>query len=238
MVPFQERTHDRDGTAGPADGRGAAGCRSATGRARAGNRDLPGDGISGGACSRLRGWAASQLLPAGYAAGRRGNLGSPAAGRQPGLAARDKAGDSVTETILAAYQTSGPADHIAGLRHGFRAACPLARPGHFRCLALYRPQTGVNTAIAALIVGIYGLAGNAATAGSPAHLYRNASRLFDVTAGNNALAGTPEAACGNDYLCTAKKAMTPPPGSAHPAEPVRSEAARAPRRLRRQRRTG
>jgi subtilase family serine protease len=34
-----------------------------------------------------------------------------------------------------------------------RAACPVARPGHFRCLTLYGPQTAVNRAIAEKAAG-------------------------------------------------------------------------------------
>jgi subtilase family protein len=64
--------------------------------------------------------------------------------------------------------------------------------------------TVAGTSISApLIAGIYGLAGNAAHL-KPGDLYRHRGRLFDVTAGGNSLFGTSKAACGSDYLCTAK----------------------------------
>jgi len=42
------------------------------------------------------------------------------------------------------------AGHSVG---GFWPACPLPRPGHAQCLALFRPQTAVNRAIAAGVTG-------------------------------------------------------------------------------------
>jgi subtilase family serine protease len=77
--------------------------------------------------------------------------------------------------------------------------------------------TVAGTSISApLVAGIYGLAGNATTAGGPARLYRHASHLFDVTTGNNALFGSPEQTCGDGYLCTAKKGYDAPTGLGTP----------------------
>jgi subtilase family serine protease len=75
---------------------------------------------------------------------------------------------------------------------------------------------GGTSISAPLVAGIYGLAGNATTAGGPARLYRHASHLFDVTTGNNALFSLPEQACGDDYLCTAKKGYDAPTGLGTP----------------------
>ena len=68
-----------------------------------------------------------------------------------------------------------------------------------------------TSASAPLIAGIYGLAGNGAHI-RPGGLYRHHGRLFDVTTGNNALSGTPRAACGGDYLCTARRGYDAPTG--------------------------
>jgi len=76
--------------------------------------------------------------------------------------------------------------------------------------------TVAGTSISApLIAGIYGLAGNAATL-IPGAVYRHPSSLFDVTAGDNALFGTPAQACGGDYLCTATKGYDAPTGLGTP----------------------
>jgi subtilase family serine protease len=73
-----------------------------------------------------------------------------------------------------------------------------------------------GTSISApLIAGIYGLAGNGAHV-KPGDLYRHQDRLFDVTAGNNALSGTPRAVCGGDYLCTARRGYDAPTGLGTP----------------------
>ena len=72
--------------------------------------------------------------------------------------------------------------------------------------------TVAGTSISApLVAGIYGLAGNGAHI-KPGDLYRHHGRLFDVTTGNNALSGTPRAACGGDYLCTARRGYDAPTG--------------------------
>jgi subtilase family serine protease len=77
--------------------------------------------------------------------------------------------------------------------------------------------TIAGTSISApLVAGIYGLAGNATTAGGPARLYRHTSHLFDITTGNNAVFGTPEQTCGDDYLCTASKGYDAPTGLGTP----------------------
>jgi subtilase family protein len=76
--------------------------------------------------------------------------------------------------------------------------------------------TVAGTSISApLIAGIYGLAGNAAHL-RPGDLYRHRGQLFDVTAGSNSLFGAPEAACGADYLCTAKRGYDAPTGLGTP----------------------
>jgi hypothetical protein len=73
-----------------------------------------------------------------------------------------------------------------------------------------------GTSISApLIAGIYGLAGNAAQL-EPGAVYQHPGRLFDITAGNNALSGTPKTACGGDYLCTAQRGYDAPTGLGTP----------------------
>ena len=76
--------------------------------------------------------------------------------------------------------------------------------------------TVAGTSISApLIAGIYGLAGNAATIGH-GRLYSRARSLFDVTKGNNGLLVPARQACGNDYLCAAKKGYDAPTGMGSP----------------------
>jgi subtilase family protein len=76
--------------------------------------------------------------------------------------------------------------------------------------------TVAGTSVAApLIAGVYGLAGNAARL-APGDVYRHPGRLFDVTTGNNALFEPPKAACGDDYLCTAKRGYDAPTGLGTP----------------------
>jgi subtilase family serine protease len=76
--------------------------------------------------------------------------------------------------------------------------------------------TVAGTSISApLVAGVYGLAGNASTI-PPGYAYAHARSLFDVTAGNNALFGTPAATCGNDYMCVAKKGYDAPTGMGTP----------------------
>ena len=88
-------------------------------------------------------------------------------------------------------------------------------------VAIYNKTYGgwvsvAGTSIAApLIAGIYGLAGNAASIG-PGYPYAHARSLFDVTRGNNELFATPAQACGDDYLCVAKKAYDAPTGLGTP----------------------
>ena len=47
-------------------------------------------------------------------------------------------------------------------------------------------------------------------------LYRHAADFFDVTRGNNVLTGTPKQACGDDYLCVAKRGYDAPTGLGTP----------------------
>jgi hypothetical protein len=76
--------------------------------------------------------------------------------------------------------------------------------------------TVAGTSVAApLTAGIYGLAGNGSLV-STRDLYRHAADFFDVTRGNNVLAGSPKQACGDDYLCTAKRGYDAPTGLGTP----------------------
>jgi subtilase family serine protease len=75
---------------------------------------------------------------------------------------------------------------------------------------------GGTSVSAPLIAGVYGLAGNAATM-APGYEYTHARSLFDITAGSNDwFAGGTGAACGHDYLCTAKKGYDGPTGMGTP----------------------
>jgi hypothetical protein len=86
---------------------------------------------------------------------------------------------------------------------------------------VYNPTYGgwvtvAGTSIAApLVAGIYGLAGNGDQAG-PGRLYRHASSVFDITQGNNSLFEPAAEACGDDYLCVAKKGYDAPTGLGTP----------------------
>jgi subtilase family serine protease len=86
---------------------------------------------------------------------------------------------------------------------------------------VYNPTYGgwvtvAGTSIAApLIAGIYGLAGNGDRVG-PGRLYRHASSFFDITKGNNSLFEPAAEACGDDYLCVAKKGYDAPTGLGTP----------------------
>jgi subtilase family serine protease len=72
--------------------------------------------------------------------------------------------------------------------------------------------TVAGTSISApLIAGIYGLAGNASTL-LPGSVYQHQANLFDVTTGNNIVFQ----ACGDDYLCNAKKGYDAPTGLGTP----------------------
>jgi hypothetical protein len=73
-----------------------------------------------------------------------------------------------------------------------------------------------TAAAAALIAGVYGLAGNAGTI-TPRSPYAHTGGLFDVTQGNNDwLNGSHGATCGYDYLCVAKKGYDSPTGLGTP----------------------
>jgi subtilase family serine protease len=75
---------------------------------------------------------------------------------------------------------------------------------------------GGTSVSAPLIAGVYGLAGNAAVI-RPGYEYSHARSLFDITTGNNDWffeAGG--AACGNDYLCVAKRGYDGPTGLGSP----------------------
>jgi len=76
-------------------------------------------------------------------------------------------------------------------------------------------SVGGTSASSPLIAGVYALAGNAAHI-TPGYPYRHRAHLFDTTTGNNALPGTPAAACGGDYLCTAKPGYDAPTGLGTP----------------------
>jgi subtilase family serine protease len=76
--------------------------------------------------------------------------------------------------------------------------------------------TVAGTSVAApLIAGIYGLAGNAAHL-PLGYAYRHAGSLFDVTRGNNSIFVSPKEACGDDYLCVAKRGYDAPTGLGTP----------------------
>jgi subtilase family serine protease len=74
---------------------------------------------------------------------------------------------------------------------------------------------GGTSVAAPLIAGIYGLAGNAARL-SPGSVYQHRRQLFDITKGENAFISPPEAICGDDYLCVAKKGYDAPTGLGTP----------------------
>ena len=89
---------------------------------------------------------------------------------------------------------------------------------------IYQPTYGgwvtvEGTSIAApLIAGIYGLAGNGARA-QPGSVYQHAGSFFDVTTGNNSYFVPAWEACGDDYLCVAKKGYAAPTGLGTPDGP-------------------
>jgi hypothetical protein len=72
-----------------------------------------------------------------------------------------------------------------------------------------------TSAAAALVAGVYGLAGNAASV-SPRHPYLHAADFFDVTGGDNAVYGTPKALCDDSYMCQAKPGYDAPTGLGTP----------------------
>jgi hypothetical protein len=76
--------------------------------------------------------------------------------------------------------------------------------------------TVAGTSVAApLIAGVYGLAGNGASV-PPGYLYSHASSLYDVTVGSNSLFVSAKHACGDDYLCVARKGYDAPTGLGTP----------------------
>ena len=66
-----------------------------------------------------------------------------------------------------------------------------------------------------LIAGVYALAGNARSV-RPGYVYAHARSLFDITKGNNSDFVTAKQACGDDYLCVAKKGYDAPTGLGTP----------------------
>jgi hypothetical protein len=88
-------------------------------------------------------------------------------------------------------------------------------------IAIYNTDNGGwltvagTSASAPFIAGVYGLAGNAATA-TPADLYAHAADLNDVTTGTNDTTGTDGAKCGGDYLCVATTGYDAPTGLGTP----------------------
>jgi hypothetical protein len=68
---------------------------------------------------------------------------------------------------------------------------------------------GGTSVSAPLISGMIGLAGNAATASTPAYAYAHRSGLNDVVGGSNGY-------CGGDYLCTGVKGYDAPTGLGTP----------------------
>lgn len=76
--------------------------------------------------------------------------------------------------------------------------------------------TVAGTSVAApLISGIYGLACNASHI-ALGYAYSHRQFLFDVTRGSNALFESSKNACGNDYLCVARKGYDAPTGLGTP----------------------
>jgi hypothetical protein len=75
-----------------------------------------------------------------------------------------------------------------------------------------------TSASAPLIAGIIGLAGNGASL-TNARIYRHARSFFDVTAGSNTPGNPPLVACGDDYMCVAKKGYDAPTGLGTPDGP-------------------
>jgi subtilase family serine protease len=77
--------------------------------------------------------------------------------------------------------------------------------------------TVAGTSIAApFIAGVYGLAGNGSTI-PLGYAYAHPSALFNITKGNNAwLVPNPKVACGDTYLCVAKKGYNAPTGMGTP----------------------
>jgi hypothetical protein len=74
---------------------------------------------------------------------------------------------------------------------------------------------GGTSVAAPLIAGIYGLAGNASTI-RHGYAYTHRRDLFDITRGANALIVPSRLACGNDYLCVARKGYDAPTGLGTP----------------------
>lgn len=68
---------------------------------------------------------------------------------------------------------------------------------------------------APLLAGIYGLAGNAGKL-PLGYVYRHRKGLFDITRGDNSLFVSAKQACGDDYLCVAKKGYDAPTGLGSP----------------------
>ena len=68
---------------------------------------------------------------------------------------------------------------------------------------------------APLLAGIYGLAGNASKL-PLGYAYSHRSGLFDITRGTNSLFVPAKVACGDDYLCVAKKGYDAPTGLGSP----------------------
>lgn len=76
--------------------------------------------------------------------------------------------------------------------------------------------TVAGTSIAApLVSGIFGLAGNGSTI-RPGYAYSHRQFLFDITRGGNAVFETTKQACGDDYLCVARKGYDAPTGLGSP----------------------
>jgi subtilase family serine protease len=73
-----------------------------------------------------------------------------------------------------------------------------------------------TSASAALVAGVFGLAGNAAHT-TPGYPYTHSTHLYDITGGTNDLLNG--AKCGHDYLCTAKRGYDAPTGLGTPDGP-------------------
>jgi subtilase family protein len=103
--------------------------------------------------------------------------------------------------------------------------CPMRTIADISAVAtnvpVFNPTYGgwvtlAGTSVSApLIAGIIGLAGNG-TSLTTARIYRHPRSFFDVTVGSNTPGDPPLAACGADYMCTAKKGYDAPTGLGTP----------------------
>jgi hypothetical protein len=141
-----------------------------------------------------------------------------------------RSGRGWTETVWnepgAGAGSSGCSAYVAKPRWQHDANCPGRTVADVAALAwnvaIYNKnwggwtEVGGTSASSPIVAGIYGLAGNAAKI-RPGYEYAHARSLFDVTKGNNDwFYGQGGGACGDDYLCVAKKGYDAPTGLGTP----------------------